>query len=198
MTTSDFTADLVPRAHLHRKIQRMRALARRWGGDILVFKNDDAFIKAYNSLGKGGEHWSSFAPFTHRSLAVAHTRRLILAVEPDWIEVVHEMGHVFATNQPPARSNELGFLGWEFALVRYLGGGLRAWRDNNRDYCLGRIEEHPGLQKFVGDNSSTDILVGDISPAAFRCLVTIHLENAIARQLVSPEGHPLNIREDTP
>jgi hypothetical protein len=52
--------------------------------------------------------------------------------------IIHEMGHVFATLNPPSQADELDFLGWEICLAR-AGGFYRAWSLGNGTYGLGGV-----------------------------------------------------------
>ena len=76
------------------------------------------------------------APFK-RGLGVRWAEKEIVAIEGmDWPSLVHEAGHILASKEPPQRSDEYAFLGWEFALCQHLGLPLREWYEQNRDYSL--------------------------------------------------------------
>ena len=128
-----------------REIQKLRTLARKWGGDLA-----EVTPKEWDRLKEERltDRTRTFheAPFTGKDLGVHWpTRRVIYSGEVAWVEVIHEMGHAFATLQSPDHSDELEFFGWEYALVRFIGASEEAWIEHNRDYGIDDGEEFGGL-----------------------------------------------------
>lgn len=126
------------------ELQRLRKLAKRWGGNILrvtaqqYVDYDDRF---------------SFAPFSSNMLGVIWDEKLVCySGRVSWIEVVHEMGHVFASKLPPNTKgiDEGDFFGWEYRIVETIGASVGEWMVSNRDYGVGdfdggRYDEFGGL-----------------------------------------------------
>lgn len=102
------------------EVQKLRSLCRKWGGDLLRVSKEE-----FKELGEG---WSSTsrhfheAPFTDSSLGVHWpSRTIVYAGVPLWWEIVHEMGHAFASKEDPSNADELAYLGWEYQLAKSLG-----------------------------------------------------------------------------
>lgn len=51
-----------------------------------------------------------------------------------WAHILHEAGHLVATNKPLAAADEEEFLGWEIAVIQYLKLSMLEWYENNREY----------------------------------------------------------------
>lgn len=110
----------------------MRSLARiaeEWGGKLQP--REDAGFPRFPRTGQQ-------APFTHYDLAISWKAKTIYydPEEVEWMDVVHEMGHVFGCRVPPSRSDEAKFLGFEIALVKKIGAPMRGFWDGHADYML--------------------------------------------------------------
>jgi hypothetical protein len=77
------------------------------------------------------------APFT-AYLGVFWTEKKIIAVfgEENPSSIIHEMGHVFASLTEPPKSDEYDFLGWEYAVARYVKLPISDWLHSNGDYQI--------------------------------------------------------------
>lgn len=78
------------------------------------------------------------APFT-RGLGVRWSAKEIHDYRPTrrhWAEILHEAGHLVATDLSPNKSEEYDFLGWELAVIKKLGLSMQQWYDNNREYSI--------------------------------------------------------------
>jgi hypothetical protein len=106
-------------------LERLRALARGWGGDLQQIDLDSPL-------------WSLLirnAPFS-KSLGVDHARKIVYFTDGFEIgEVIHEMGHVFASNRPDF-SEEYDFFGWEF-LVAVEVDLVEEWVEAAGNYSVG-------------------------------------------------------------
>lgn len=72
--------------------------------------------------------------------------------------LIHEMGHVFASNEPPHQcKHEYDFLGWEWLLAEAIGIPMSSWRKGNGDYVVNGDCEYLGtlndtqLSKLITD-----------------------------------------------
>jgi len=124
-----------------REIQKLRRLARKWGGDLVkVGDKEWGAIKEERLTNRTHPFYE--ANFTHLDLGVHWpTRRIIYRGEVLWAEVIHEMGHTFATENDPDSTDEWEWFGWEYALVQLIGGNVEEWVKHNKDY---QISEHGG------------------------------------------------------
>lgn len=147
-----------------RKLSRM---VRRWGGEVVRLTQEQ-----YYYLGR--QAGVSEAPFAVE-LAVNYEKKAIYCVAPAWYELVHEMGHVFASRKSPRQSNDFDFLGWEWMLARQLKG-VRKWIEGNADY---------------GVNPEEDL--GDLTPIQVRKLLQERLDDAIQQGIVV-KGRAVSIR----
>jgi hypothetical protein len=118
-------------------LARLRRVARRWGGDILVLtekKYDDQFEFTLRAGFSG-------APFTSRArLGVFYARKQVVLVpssELNLMDVLHELAHVFASKKSPNNADEYNFLGWEWAFAHRLGVSRREWQRGLANYQLG-------------------------------------------------------------
>jgi hypothetical protein len=77
------------------------------------------------------------APFTSELLGVNfHTKEVIFAGQVGESPIIHEMGHVFATDQEPRYGTEWDFFGWEFILARFIGLPVKTWLQGNANYAV--------------------------------------------------------------
>lgn len=92
--------------------------ARAWGGD-LVQMSVDAFDALPDRFAKPWQHGKQFyrAPFTSERVGILWLeKKIIYAGDVPWPVFTHEMGHTFATDKSPDRSDELDFFGWRLRL----------------------------------------------------------------------------------
>ena len=103
--------------------------------------------------------WSE-APFTSHLGCVWDTFDIIATTETPWPHLLHEAGHLVATTERPDAAKEFTFLGWEMAVVEYLGLSMKEFHRSNAEYgvTFGRYYELGALTfgskdwwKFVGE-----------------------------------------------
>lgn len=119
---------------MSREIQKLRRLARKWGGD-LVGVNQKEWDRLKEERLTDRTRPFHEAPFSSNDLGVHWpSRRVIYSGKVEWVEVIHEMGHVFATTENPEHVDEYDFFGWEYALVKLIGASIDEWVKHNKDY----------------------------------------------------------------
>lgn len=120
------------------EIVKLRALCRKWGGDLLKVSDSK-----YERLAEGRfkEKPTFFAaPFTNWPLGIAWDRKRVYytaAGRLKWPAIIHEMGHCFASARNPWKSDEFSFLGWEWAVVSCIGASQTLYLKDNAIYQLG-------------------------------------------------------------
>jgi hypothetical protein len=96
---------------------------------------------------------SPFAP----NLGIHWPSRTVVYADDSvrWPHIVHEMGHVFAQEQPPDGIfvDELNFLGWEYRMAQKVGD-LKEWLDANDDYQIGDYQPELGDATLGGLSKS--------------------------------------------
>jgi hypothetical protein len=107
-------------------------LIKKWGGRVESFETSDEY-KEFAELKFSG------APFTSHDVGVNfRTKTLYYSEEepPDWTDIVHEMGHIFATKHGPTSSRclEPQWIGWEYALVKRIRAPIDVWYESVGDY----------------------------------------------------------------
>jgi hypothetical protein len=161
------------------EIPKLRRLCRKWGGDLReVTPEEFDQLKDRQGLGKKKPTFYE-APFSHRDLGILWKRKLVIyAGDVAWVEVIHEMGHVFACRTNPDQSDEFPFLGWEIALVNHIKGNLRLWLAENKDY------------QTTNEGQS----LGSMSPLEQGQLVAERLVVARQTGILGPGDRPLALR----
>lgn len=142
-------------------------MAQRWGGKV-VHLTDQQFYYI------GRQPGVSSAPFTGW-LAVDYDKKTVYCLDPTWYNLLHEMGHVFASRLPPRQSSDFDFLGWEWVVARQLKG-VRKWLTGNADYGVGPEAD-----------------LGDLTPAQVHVLLKERLEEAVRQGLVV-NGKAVSVR----
>ncbi len=141
-----------------RCIAALKALASKWGGSVQEV-DEDTFDEIEDL---------ELAPFTGARLGVVYaTKTVYYCGDVPWVDLVHEMGHVFACNETPEGSQEWDFFGWEYAIVRKLRG-VKLWVRSNSGYIinkdgdtfgeLSRSERQATLRERVAHAHSTGLL----------------------------------------
>lgn len=120
------------------EVQKLRDLARSWGGDIL-----EVTSKGFKKIQERPDFFH--APFTNRKLGVDWRRRYIIGVDLYWPEVIHEMGHAFTTLDDPNSSDEFDFFGWEYQLAKFIGADVGEWCESNESYQIEQFGDFGGL-----------------------------------------------------
>ena len=163
---------------------KLKKLSRGFGGDLVQVTEDefDTLFRTDNCVTSGRFD----APFTSHDLGVDFGRKLVMyssrcGVVP-WPEVIHEMGHIFATSENPLDCDEWEFLGWEWAVCLYIKGDQKVWKDYLADYGVAGVP-------FVGEGSD----FGALSVGTQNRILTDRLARAKAVGLVGPRGRPLSV-----
>jgi hypothetical protein len=112
------------------QLEKLADLCTAWGGKILE-ETKEEFNKRREEDG-----WFSEAPFTLWLGVNWSSKTIIYTGEVVESNVIHEMGHVFAANQPPRAADEFTFLGWEYVVAKQVGISLPDWLAANRDYVV--------------------------------------------------------------
>lgn len=115
----------------------------------------------------------SDAPFTDGMGVYWRSKILVYTDQTKWYELVHDLGHLLASNDTPDQSTEYDFLGWEMRLTMTLDAtkGLKDWRDGNNAYMVEL--DDTGL-----------IEIGDLSDQQFKRLVDDRIAAAKATGLI--------------
>jgi hypothetical protein len=117
------------------------------------------------------------APFTSFIGINWTTKELFYTRENQWVEGIHELGHLIASSKKPRDSKEWDFFGWEIALVHHLGLPLELWIAGNQDYGVDDGHE-----------------LGGLTSIQLHRMLAERLEAAVAGGLVHAGGMPLAIR----
>lgn len=111
------------------RVKKLQALALSWGGQVIGLSKlefEEAELK---------ESYSE-APFSANNLGVIwEEKKIVFSGDVHWYELVHEMGHVFASRVCPYEADEVSFFGWEYALAKQLRG-VSEWKEQNKDYAI--------------------------------------------------------------
>jgi hypothetical protein len=163
-------------------LNRLRRLVTPWGGRLQLLCperfEDLASVRGY-----------SWAPFTSTGLGVHYNSLTVVMQTPvrdhRVAEVIHEMGHVFASKKKPDDSNEFDFFGWEMATARAIGLPWEHWRDGTRDYQLWDAPRRE--EKWPSE-------VGGLTESTYELLLQDRLARARELGLVDATDAPLCIR----
>jgi len=112
-------------------VRRLARLCLKWGGELRRVSSDeyDRWMARRFSY--------SEAPFSSNMIGVAWKKKWVITSGTIlWTDVIHEMGHVFASKKSPETSDEWAFFGWEYALVKHVRGPFDVWKENNKDYAV--------------------------------------------------------------
>lgn len=111
------------------QVAKLTEIVRAWGGNIVQISPEQMGLQE-EAPGFSG------APFT-RQLGIDWSRKIVYHVDAHWADLIHEIGHVFATLADPDACQEFDFLGWEFVLAKKIGGSLATWIKKNAEYVVG-------------------------------------------------------------
>jgi len=144
-------------------IGRLVKLVNEWGGELRLVSE-----KQYESYCDGSNPEYAEAPFSSASLGIDWEPKLIVyTARVEWFEIIHEMGHVFATTDgafDDEIDEEFDFFGWEFLVAKRVKGNLATWIKSQSDYCVTDPEPDPEEVKQVSASY--------IHTADFGCLTT--------------------------
>jgi hypothetical protein len=120
----------------------LQAKCHEWGGKLILCSEDefDWWARNYGVRWIGneeveGKFW--VAPFIENH-GVFWREKKILVVENSLSlgATIHEMGHCFASRNPPHRGeDEFSWMGWEVA-VAYEANCYRTWSGQNAEYTI--------------------------------------------------------------
>jgi len=117
----------------HKHIFQLQKLCRYWGGDLIIC---DSWFEIPTSNSNYHE-----APFTRNVLGQNWKQKKIYCFSSVlWVEVIHEMAHVFVQKQNPERvsgDDEFDVWGWEWAVRKYIKGSIKDFLWSNRDFQFG-------------------------------------------------------------
>jgi len=153
-------------------IKKLKSLSNSLGGDVkLISVNDFYSLLKDNTLHK--------APFTKNHLGIDYFDKIVYHTgDTKWYHIVHEMAHLFASEDLPYKANEFNFLGWEYATVKYIKAPLYQWHKDMYEYTIDK-----NGSKF-----------GSLSKYKKRKLLLDRLQVAKNLNLISLKGTPLSIR----
>ena len=118
-------------------IAKLRPFCQRWGGDIIEItplRYNRLF--EYTSSAEGRRHQFDAAPATNWHGVVYDLKQVYVVPKHATANgLIHEMGHVFASELPPDDADEFSWLGWEAAMALKVGL-YREWSDNNDSYGI--------------------------------------------------------------
>lgn len=164
-------------------IDQLRKLCHRWGGEFVEL-SQSAYDDVRHFKGEQkrvfGPHRGPFyeAPFSSERLGVFwKARKLVYSGDVYWTEVIHEMGHLFASSKNPDRSDEFNFFGWEYLLAKRVGDP-EEWIKTNRHYGVS----HRGSEEF-----------GSLNPKEQKQLLAEQVKCGKKLGIISPWGTPLSI-----
>ena len=152
-------------------INRLASLANDLGGQ-LVLVDDDKFKKCkyINTF--------SIAPFVGYNLAVDYCNKIVYYEKnSNWGHIIHEMAHVFASNLPPDQSDEITFIGWEFATAKYINAPIDMWYEQLSDYL-----------------TDSDVTFSSLSEEEKANFLADRMSFCMKENMIQDNGKPLSIR----
>lgn len=143
-------------------LSKLQALAESWGGAVLVVSSDDP---VWDLPSVTEAPFSSWLGIDHPNMKVYLTEKAHLG------EVIHEMGHVFASLRTPYFSEEYDFFGWEF-VVAQKADLVTEWLEGAGNYSVGGTqyvefedmtpdEQSDLLEERVQHAQKLGLIVGD-------------------------------------
>lgn len=159
---------------MRKEIATLRKIAQSWGGDIFRVTQ-----KTFDRLG-GERPPRQRGPFyvgpfgDDEVVGIDWAGRRVYYVSVTWPTLIHEMAHAFAVTDPPDDSDDLEFLGWEWAMVAHIKADKEAWLKSMQYYGL--------------DNGD---YLGDLSRKQQLRLLDSKVRACIKKGMVSPKGVPL-------
>lgn len=120
-------------------LERLRQLCVHWGGSLDAIEAEAFRALVEDSYSTRKKRTFFGAPFAD-GLGVNWEAKRVLYV-PDEPQVtiagiIHEMGHVFACAEPPEKSQEVQFFGWEYTVAKLVRHPVAQWAKENKDYVL--------------------------------------------------------------
>lgn len=156
------------------EIDRLGWLCRAWGGKLLVVPEVE-----FDDLSEAPGF--SSAPFTSYDLGVLWNEKLIVTVEgADWFNIIHEMGHVFAS--PSELGDEFEFFGWEYLLAQRVGD-VKQWIAGNKDYGIS-LADVGFPEKTLGTSKDFEFFTAEEREQILERAVEISTENGCVKNNV--------------
>jgi len=170
--------DITTAAKVNDAVKRCKALAQELGGNVKLIDHLLICDKLVTSR----------CPFSNH-LGVNWNEKIVyvsnMADISDIGGMIHEMGHVFASNKPPDRSEEFMFFGWEYAAAKSIGL-LKLWSKGTNNYVVGSDSLPPG--HYVTTQW------GDLNSFDKSFVIKDRLKLAIKNKMVAKDLYPLTIR----
>lgn len=162
---------VMPSTNDKKIIRKLKKLIESWGGSLTAVDS----LASYRE----NEEFED-APFNWLGLGVIWKTKEIIYVPKlcKWPDLIHDMGHVFACKKSPSNSEEFTFLGWEFALAKYIEAPMKEWYEAMGNYVI---------------SATTHEELGGISPAK-RASVLRERVRAAKRNKLIVDGRPVSIR----
>jgi hypothetical protein len=111
-------------------IFKLKEIAQGWGGNIIKLTKN-----------RFDDYWNiTSAPFSCYLGINYEARKIYYVGTPHPCDIIHEMGHIFASKKPPEEAYEWDFFGWEYLLARKVGLSLNRFIESNLLYNLPQIE----------------------------------------------------------
>lgn len=149
----------------------LKTFTKRLGGSLKKV-TDDKFknLRTKNVVG--------VAPFVQYNLGVDYDNKIIYYTDNShWGHVIHEMAHVFASTKPPSTSDEVSFIGWEFAVTKYLNLNIDEWCNQLSDYMI-----------------DTNLAFKELSKEQRDHFLNERYEFSLSEGMISDNGIPQSIR----
>lgn len=126
------------------------------------------------------------SPFSHMQLAIDERDRVVYLLD-EYVDdeeaagsVIHDLAHLHASKRESVRrSNEYGWMGWEFAVARE-ARARRAWDVAMKDYGLGSAPA--GLEHLDGLDWS------EVTRSEQRAVIADRIKAARKRGIVDARG----------
>lgn len=118
------------------ELDKLQQIAQKFGGDIV---ESSCYFDSVTAPEINGTKVNDFyeAPFSSNRLGIAWQAKTVVYYDTVcWTEVIHEMGHCFATDLNPNQSSEWDFFGWEYCLAEYLALDMLVWCQSNASYNI--------------------------------------------------------------
>ena len=166
-------------------LSRLQDLARSWGGELVETSSEKLKSLGLDSMKKSKElreyYESPFSDSYSLGILLEEFKVLYVPGRVHWSDIIHEMGHIFATKMPPYRVDEWGFFGWEYAVAIHVGGELSEWLRNNGDYAVG----------VVGGGY---LELGGLTSDQRDAMLIERWDFAVQEGLIDSQGRPLAVR----
>lgn len=168
---------MIEQVHRSRAISRLWELCKAWGGELkfVTEEQHEQLFEADHALARG---WHDSPFIDYHGVNFEEKRVYVVPKRACVGAIIHEMGHVFATEQEPGPADEYPWLGWEICLAR-LVGAYRPWSEQNAHYG---ISDH-GIADW-----------GTATPAQRKMLIRDRVKHGQRIGIIDANEVPLAIR----